>query len=433
MSRSGNLAEWERRLAAQHREDERLTRERTRREKEQEKVRQQEHLESQQRSADEQAAAVQEQIKGLDEVLTSVLPLPPMSFDRLMVTPRTPPFDPGPLGEALPDPDWHDFAPAPPRGLRRFLGGLGGARYKRQVAQARDRFEVAVAEHRQHESQRQQALAVAKAKYHGKVTEERARAAARNAHIARRQSAFAAGDAESVAWFVRCVLKASRYPDGFPHGYQVAYDPQDHAVAVEFELPPQAIVPSVRTYRYVKARDVIEPVPRPDHEIRQRYERLICCIALRTVHEIFTATAPEVVRAVSFTGYLDTTDRATGKPVRPHLLSVSAERPVFEDLVLAAVEPAACLAGLGAPAPAGAAVTEPARGGQNGLSERAVGTAARTRCRAQRSRARPSSCRGLRGRRGIAGPAASSGRHRTGGPPRPASAGPLPPRRCRAG
>ena len=430
MSRSGNLAEWERRLAAQHREDERLTRERTRREKEQEKVRQQSHHDAQQQTADEQAAAVQEQLKNLDEVLSSVLPLPPMSFDRLMVTPRTPPFDPGPLGAAQPDPDWRDFAPARPGGLRRFLGG--GARYERQTAQAQARFEAAVAEHREHESQREQALAVAKAKYHGKVTEERARAAARNAYIARRQSAFAAGDAESVAWFVRCALKASRYPDGFPRGYQVAYDPQDRVVAVEFELPPQAVVPSVRTYRYVKARDVIEPVPRPDHEVRQRYERLICCIALRTVHEIFTATAPEVVRAVSFTGYLDTTDRATGKPVRPHLLSVSAERPAFEDLVMAAVEPTACLAGLGAPTSAGTAMTEPARGGQNGLSERAVATAARTRCRAQRSRARPSACRGLRGRSGIAGPAASSGRRRTGGPPRPASAGPPPPRRCRA-
>jgi restriction system protein len=350
MSRSGNLAEWERRLAAQHRDDERLTRERTRREKEQEKVRQQEHLESQQRTADEQAAAVQEQIKNLDEVLSSVLPLPPMSFDRLTATSRTPPFDPGPLGAAQPDPDWRDFAPARPRGLRRFLGG--GARYQRQLAQAQDRFEAAGAEHRQQESQRQQALAVAKAKYHGKVTEERARAAARNAHITRHQSAFAAGDPESVAWFVRSVLKASRYPDDFPREYQVAYNPERRAVAVDFELPPRSVVPPARTYRYVKDGDVIEPVPRPDHEIRQRYERLISCIALRTLHEIFSATAPEVVRAVSFTGYLDTTDPATGKPVRPRLLSVSADRPVFEDLVLAAVEPAACLAGLGAPAPA---------------------------------------------------------------------------------
>jgi restriction system protein len=288
MSRSGNLAEWQRHLAVQYREDERLARERRQQEKQEEKVRQQEHLESRQQAADEQTAEVQEQISRLDEVLTSVLALPPMSFDRLIATPQLPAFDPGPLGVARPGPDRSDFAPAQPSGLYRFLGRfLGGtARHQREVAQAQGRFEAAAAEYRQQESQRQQELAVAKAKYHKKVTEERARVAARNAYVARRQAAFAAGDAESVAWFARCVLKASRYPDGFPREYQVAYDPEHRNVAVEFELPPRRVVPPVRAYRYVQARDVIEPVPRPEHEIGQRYERLISCIALRTLHEI---------------------------------------------------------------------------------------------------------------------------------------------------
>jgi restriction system protein len=220
------------------------------------------------------------------------------------------------------------------------------------MAQAQGRFEAAAAEHRQQESERRQALAVATARYHQQVTEERGRAAARNAYVARRQAAFAAGDAESVVWFVRCALKASRYPDDFPRQYQVAYDPEHRNVAVEFELPARRVVPPVRAYRYLRARDVIEPVPRPEREIGQRYERLISCIALRTLHEIFTATAPDVVRAVSFTGYVSSTDPATGKPVRGPLVSVPAERPVFEDLVLAAVEPATCLAGLGTPTPA---------------------------------------------------------------------------------
>jgi restriction system protein len=350
MPRSGSLSEWERRLAAQHRDDQRLARERRQQEKEKEKALQNEHLESRQRTADEQTAAVQEQIASLDEVLTGVLSLPPMSFGRLMSTARTPGFDPGPLGLAQPDPNWNDFAPPRPGGLRWLLGGA--ARYRRQTAQARDRFEAAVAGHREHESQRHRALSVAKAKYHGKVSEERARAAARNAYIARREAAFAAGDAESVEWFVRCVLKASRYPDGFPRDYQAAYDPANRSVAVGFELPPQRVVPAVRAYRYVKARDVIEPVPRPEDEIRSRYERLIAAIALRTLHEIFAATASDVVRGVSFTGYVAATDRATGKPVRPHLLSVSAERPGFGDLVLAEVDPPACLAALGAQTPA---------------------------------------------------------------------------------
>jgi restriction system protein len=350
MARSGNRAEWQGRLAARYQEDEGLARERRRQEQEQEKVRPQEHLESQQQTADRQTAGVLEQIKSLDEVLTSVLALPPMSFDRLMATARTPPFDPGPLDVARPAPDWNDFAPAEPDRWRRFLHRFLArtARNRRRTAQAQGRFEAAVAEHRQQESERRQALAVATAKYHQKVTEERGRAAARNAYVARRQAAFAAGDAESVVWFVRCVLKASRYPDGFPRAYQVAYDPRTLMVAVDFELPPRHVIPPVRAYRYVPAREATEPVPRPEPEIEQRYERLIACIALRTLHEIFSATAPAVVRAVSFTGYVASTDRATGKPVRSRLISVSAERPRFEDLVLADVDPAACLAGLGA-------------------------------------------------------------------------------------
>jgi restriction system protein len=348
MPRSASLAERERRLAA-HRDDERLARELRQREKDESKIRQQEHLESQQRAADEQTAAVQEQIKSLDEVLTSALPLPPLSFDRLMVTPRTPAFDPGALGAAVPGPEWSDFAPARPGVLKRLLGGA--ARYRRQTAQAQARFAAAQAEHRERETQRQRALAVAKAKYHGKLSEERARAAARNAYVARRQSEIAAGDAQAVEWFARCVLKASRYPDDFPRDYQVAYDPRENTVAVDFELPPRRVVPPARGYRYVKARDVIEPLPRPEPEIKSRYERLIAAVALRTLHEIFSATAPEVVRVVSFTGYVSTTDRATGKPLRPCLLSLAAERPVFEDLVLADVDPPACLEGLGALAP----------------------------------------------------------------------------------
>lgn len=137
-------------------------------------------------------------------------------------------------------------------------------------------------------------------------------------------------------------------PRGFPRRYQVAYRPENRDVVVEFELPPQEVVPVMRGYRYVKARDAIDPLPRPQNETRQRYKRLIACVALRTLHEIFTATPSEVVEAVVFNGRLSTTDRATGKPARPHLLSVSAERAVFEDLVLAAVEPAACLTQLNA-------------------------------------------------------------------------------------
>lgn len=351
MARSGSLPEGDRRLAEQRRDDERLARERRRKEKEQERTRQLEHDESRQQAAEESTAAVEERLRTLDEVLTSVLTLPPLSFDRLLVTPKAPGFDPGPLGVAVPAPHWGDFAPARPGGLGRFLARLSPilgrtARYDRLMAEARSRFAAAEAGQQRAEAERRRALAVAKARYDRKVTEERARAVARNAYVARRRSAFAAGDQESVEWFVRCVLSTSRYPDGFPREHEVAYRPQDRTVAVESELPPQDVVPTVRAYRYVKAQDVVEPLPRPDSDIRQRYRRLISCVALRILHEIFSATPPEVVAAVAVTGRVSAVDRATGRAIRPHLLSVSADRAAFDGLVLAAVDPVACLASL---------------------------------------------------------------------------------------
>lgn len=346
MTRSGGRSQWEQSLAAQRREAERLAKEQARQAKEHEKARQQQHLESQQRATERKAAAVEQQAKTLDEVLTSVLSLPSMSFEQLMVSPRVRPFDPGALGLPIPSPKWEDFVPIEPKGLSRILGG--GARYDRQVAEARTRFKAAQSVHRQKEAQRQRALAEAKARYDRKVADEQTSAAKHNASISARQSAFAAGDIEPVEWFIRRVLDASRYPDGFPHEYQVAYRPQNRDVVIEFELPPRRVIPPVRAYRYIKARDAIEPIPRPEKEIKQRYKRLISCVVLRTLHEIFRATPPDVVEAVIFNGRLSTIDGATGKPVRPHLVTVSAERSTFADLVLEAVEPAACLVRLNA-------------------------------------------------------------------------------------
>jgi restriction system protein len=117
---------------------------------------------------------------------------------------------------------------------------------------------------------------------------------------------------------------------------------------VEFELPAQKVIPPVRAYKYVKMRDAIDPVPRPENEIKRRYAHLIASIALRVLYDVFAATPASVIEAIVFNGRVSTVDRATGKPIRPHLLSVSAEREIFEDLVLADVEPAACLKRLNA-------------------------------------------------------------------------------------
>jgi restriction system protein len=159
MARSGGRSQWERDMAAQRREAERQARERARLAKEREKARQERHIQAQQQTAERKTAEAEQQIKILDEILTSILPLAVPDFDSLKVTPELPSFDPGPFGTAEPAPDWANYAPPEPGGLSRLFGGV--ARHERQTSEARNRFDTAVAEHIRREGQRQQTLAVA--------------------------------------------------------------------------------------------------------------------------------------------------------------------------------------------------------------------------------------------------------------------------------
>jgi restriction system protein len=343
---SASRSQWERQQAAARRELERQAREQARLAKERERAAREKYLAAQQDEAASNTAAVNQRIATLDQVLTGVLALRPVGFEKLKIVPRIPHFDAGPLASAESAPDWNSFAPYAPGAISRMFGGA--SRHDRRVAEARVRFEQATAEHRQREANRLGALADAKARHDREVESIRAEAATHNSDIDTRHAEFDTGDADAVEWLVEHVLGASSYPDGFPRRHQVAYRPENRDVVVEFELPPQTVIPVEREFRFVKSRDAIDPVARPQSEIKQRYANLIACVALRTLHEIFGATPGEIVDAVMFNGRVSTIDKATGKPARPHLLSVSADRATFADLVLESVQPAACLKRLNA-------------------------------------------------------------------------------------
>jgi restriction system protein len=186
---SVSRSEWERQQAAARRELGRQARERARMAKERERAARQQHLASQQGIAASKTAAVSRRIAQLDRVLTGILALRPLDFEQLKIIPHIPDFDPGPLGSSESTPDWNSFAPYAPGPISRMFGGAG--RHDRRVAEARTRFEKAIADHRQREAERLRALAGAKAEYDRTVKGIRAKAAAHSADIDTRRAAFA--------------------------------------------------------------------------------------------------------------------------------------------------------------------------------------------------------------------------------------------------
>jgi restriction system protein len=311
------------------------------------KERQRLYVEDRKAEAALMVSELQTRTAELDSVLVAAIrPIPAVTFASLKRSAAFPAFNAGGLDRSAPQPRWEQFVPPPPSGLAKLFGGSG--RYERQEAVARTAYEQACAQHAASEGDRRRRLAQRRREYDRQAAAAADAAAAHNTEVDQFERDFRAGEPEAVAQFCTLALDSSTYPEGFAHQTRVLYRPEPKEVVVEFELPPQSVVPVERDYKYVMTRDEITPIARPVKEIKDRYARLIAQVALRTIHEIFSCDQAGVVAVVTFNGHLSTTDQATGQPIRPCLISVSAERETFSTFVLAELDPVACLRRLNA-------------------------------------------------------------------------------------
>ena len=169
----------------------------------------------------------------------------------------------------------------------------------------------------------------------------------REQFIAHLQEGLTKKAPSAVQRYFRLVLEQSTYPAGFPKHGTLAYNPETSELIIEYELPSyEAIMPTVRGYKYIKSRDEVQELPFTktyERELKALYEEVIAAVALRTLHEIFKADPAEAIQSVVFNGMVNAIDKATGQPIRPCLISVQTTREEFTSLNLAQVDKKACL------------------------------------------------------------------------------------------
>lgn len=107
-------------------------------------------------------------------------------------------------------------------------------------------------------------------------------------------------------------------------------------------------IPEVESVSWVKSKHEFKEKQRKLAERHKLYQELVAGIALRHIHEVFNGDSAEKVTIVVFNGYVDSIDRATGKQIRPCLISTRATRAQYNELNLANVDLLLCLRNLGA-------------------------------------------------------------------------------------
>jgi restriction system protein len=294
-----------------------------------------------------------------------------VDLEALKVTAEHPPFVPGdlatpisPVPELVYPPQPTYVEPAAPKGLS---GAFGGKKRHAEAIEAakaahnkalQDWHEAATRQHAAHvqkledhkkaEADRVVKLAEAEKAYQNDCAQREEDAAQKNAELARFINDLAFDLEYAIRDYVGIVLSNSVYPDTLPVEHEYSFDLATRELTLQLNVPEPSALPSVKEYRYIKAKDEIAESQLPVKAQKDRYASVVHQIALRSLHEVFEADRAGKIHSIALTVGVKRVAPATGQPEFVPLVMVAADRDTFNSFDLSNVVPAATLEHLGA-------------------------------------------------------------------------------------
>lgn len=314
-------------------------------------------------------AATYEDIDGL---LASTLDTDDfVDMESLKVAAEHPPFEPGRVGTPLPPVPELSYPPQPvyeeppaPKGLAGAFGGrkkhaeavaAAQADHERQIQYWNENNTKKYADHiaalaarEKGEADRLVKLAEAEAAYQAECAQREAEAAAKNEELTKFVNDLAFDVEYAIEDYVGIVLSNSVYPDSFPVEHEHTFDLASRELTLQVSLPEPSAVPSVKEYRYVKAKDEITASQLTAKAQKDRYAAAVHQVTVRTLHEVFEADRAGKIQSIALTVGVNRIAPATGQPEYVPLTVVAADRETFNSFDLANIVPSATLDHLGA-------------------------------------------------------------------------------------
>lgn len=212
-----------------------------------------------------------------------------------------------------------------------------------EMAKIPAREAAAAREYERLESARLAALAADEAAYAAECQERQSEVDGANIQLDMLIAQHQMGEQTAVEEYFSIVFGNSVYPDGIEVAVDQTYDQMAKELRVELVLPHPQDLPTVKTYRYVKAKDEIAETGLSAKDQKDRYNAFVGNVALRSLHEVWESDRLGHVATISLTAGVEHVDPATGRDTFTPLLSVAAPREEFESFDLSKVDSAETL------------------------------------------------------------------------------------------
>jgi restriction system protein len=157
---------------------------------------------------------------------------------------------------------------------------------------------------------------------------------------------YTAHEEKSVCGYFEAILKESRYPALLPRQWNIRYDANQKQLEMDCRLPVPADMPRLKEVKYSASRDDFREQLSSDRECNALYDTVIYSIALRTLHELFSADYAHALEWIVFQGVVHDLHRGYGHPATGCALSLRVDKSSMLAIHLSAVEPKTCFRSL---------------------------------------------------------------------------------------
>ncbi|MEP7266906.1 MAG: restriction endonuclease [Saprospiraceae bacterium] len=151
-------------------------------------------------------------------------------------------------------------------------------------------------------------------------------------------------ETSAVLEYCDLVLNNSEYPENFPKSYELDFNPDNKILIVEYSLPSIEQFPTLNEVRVIK--NELKEYFISEAQVLRMFDTAMYNITLRTIHELFEADAVNAIEAISFNGWVEAVNKATGKRENNCILSIQAKKVEFLEINLSHVEPKTCFKNL---------------------------------------------------------------------------------------
>jgi restriction system protein len=163
-----------------------------------------------------------------------------------------------------------------------------------------------------------------------------------NSWIDHTKASYLAGNERVLISYIEDVLSQSEYPDNFPKEHRLEYIGTTKTLVLDYELPNQTALPSVKEVKYIASRSEFQEVPISEAWVKKTYDEILYQISLRTLNELFQSDDVNALVSIVFNGWVRSIDRATGAEVHACVMSLEARKDEFLAINLSQVDPKAC-------------------------------------------------------------------------------------------